>query len=157
MFSLRFFLICAVLSLSTVGRAQIVECVDANGKKIYSQSCPAGAEQKREINQVAPPKPSPSNNASNEAAKKALQEQEALFEARRNERLKAEARDEEQQKKSAEAVQLCANAKLRLEVLGSGRQFKRADPETGEHVPMDEDQRQAEIEKMNTQIQNNCQ
>ena len=86
-----------------------------------------------------------------------MDEKEKEFAKRRDERIKAEAKDQEKQSKSIQAAALCESAKNRLEVLQSGRQFKRADPETGEHVPMDEAQRQAEIDKLRAEIQVACQ
>lgn len=155
MISTRCILTCTMLGLSTFSMAQIVECVDANGKKIYSQACPAGAEKQRDIEVPAPPPPA-KPDASNDAARKALDEKEKAFARRRDERIKAESKDEEQQNKNIQAAQLCESAKRRLEVLESGRQFKRADPETGEHVPMEEEQRQAEIARLHAQIEVSC-
>ena len=156
MVSTRYLLVCAVLSLTTLAKAQIVECVDANGKKSYAQACPVGAEKRRDI-ETPVPAPAPKPNAANDAAKKKLEDQEKAFAQRRQERVKAEAKDADEQKKRAEAAQLCEDAQHRLAVLESGRQFKRADPETGEHVPMDQDQRQAEIDKLHAQIRLACQ
>jgi hypothetical protein len=154
--SSRCFLMCMMLGLSTLAKAQIVECVDANGKKIYSQSCPAGAEKQRDIEVPAPAKPA-KPDAANDAAQKAQQDQEKAFQQRRTERIKAEADAEAKQKKSVSDAEQCEMAKRRLELLDSGRQYKRADPDTGEHVPMDDDQRQVEIDKLRTQVQTSCQ
>jgi hypothetical protein len=147
--------VCLILTFSAIANAQIVECVDANGKKSYSQSCATGTEQNREIDLPAPVKPSVPN-AVNDAAKKKLADQEKEFAKRRQERLDAEAKEAEQEKRRVQAARDCAYAKSRLEVLQSGRQFKRADPQTGEHVPMDASQRQTEIENLNGQIQASC-
>jgi len=154
MISHRYLLVCAILAIPTFARAQIVECLDSNGKKIYSQSCPTGTEKKREIDQPPPPKP---NALKNDATKKSLDNQEKSFEKRREERLNAEAKDAAQQKKSADDAQQCESAKHMLEVLGSGRQSRRVDTETGDHVSMDDDQRLAEIDKLKAQIQATCQ
>lgn len=148
----RYLLGCAMLGLTLVAQAQIVECLDANGKKIYSQSCPVGSEKQRDIATPPPPKPA----VSNEATKRALDEQEKAFAKRREERLQSEEKNNEAQKKETDDAQQCANAKRRLGLLESGRQFKRADPSTGEHVPMDEAQRQAEIDNLHAQIDASC-
>ncbi len=151
--SSRCFLLCMMLGLSTLAKAQIVECVDANGKKIYSQSCPAGAEKQRDIDVPTPAKP----EKSDDAAKKAQQDKENAFQQRRTERIKAEADEDAKQKKVASDAEQCEVAKRRLELLDSGRQYRRADPDTGEHVPMDDNQRQAEIDKLRAQVQASCQ
>jgi hypothetical protein len=151
--SSRCFLLCMMLGLSTLAKAQIVECVDANGKKIYSQSCPAGAEKQRDIDVPTPAKP----EKSDDAAKKAQQDKENAFQQRRTERIKAEADEDAKQKKVASDAEQCEVSKRRLELLDSGRQYRRADPDTGEHVPMDDNQRQAEIDKLRAQVQASCQ
>jgi len=156
MVSTRYLLVCMLLGLTTLANAQIVECIDANGKKSYAQTCPAGVAKQRDIETPAPAR-ADKPNAANDAAKKKLDDQERAFAQRREERLKADAKEAEQQKKGAEAAQLCADARQRLALLESGRQFKRADPDTGEHVPMDQDQRQAEVDKLHAEIRQACQ
>lgn len=151
----RYLSVFALLGLSALAHAQVVECIDANGKKSYAQSCPAGAKQ-RDIQ--TPQTPAPAKpSATNDASKKALEDQEKAFAQRRQERLDAQAKEAEQQRKRAEAVVQCAEATRRLELLESGRQAKRADPDTGEHVPMDQDLRQAEIDSLQAKIRATCQ
>ncbi|HSY28448.1 MAG TPA: hypothetical protein VK832_13145 [Burkholderiaceae bacterium] len=148
------FLICFMLGFTTLAEAQIVECIDAGGKKTYAQSCPAGAEKQRDVDT---PIPVVKPDASNDAAKKAQQDKENAFQQRRTERMRAEADKDAKQKKAADAAEQCEASKRRLDLLDSGRQYKRADPATGEHVPMDEDQRQAEIDRLHAEVQASCQ
>jgi hypothetical protein len=138
-----------LLLTSLSAAAQVVECVDANGKKIYAQTCPDDAEKKRDI--AVPQAPAkPAGDAS-------WKQKESDFEARRQERLKAEAKQNEKDQHAKQSVQRCADARSKLDMLESGRQTKRVDPITGEHVPLDSGQRQTELDQLHDDIQNNCQ
>ena len=149
----RYLLVCTLLGLSVLAHAQVVECIDANGRKSYAQSCPDGSKE-REIQALpAPAKPGTATDAS----KKTMDDQEKAFAKRRQERLDAQAKAAEQERKRAEAVAQCAEATRRLALLESGRQYKRADPDTGQHVEMDQDLRQAEIDGLQATIRETCQ
>lgn len=127
--------------------AQIVECVDANGKKTYAQSCQDEADKKREITvPKAPPKP-------DDSAWKAKEED---FEKRRQERLKAEQKDAQQQQRGDQAAQNCAEARRKLDLMDTGKQKSQVDPTTGEHLPLDGAQRQAELDSLRDTIQRDC-
>jgi len=145
-------LFCTMTTISVAVSAQVVQCVDANGKKIYSQTCPNNTTKQREIE--TPPAVTPSS--STQAAQKKMQSDEKEFEKRRTERLKSEAVNAEKDQKAARDSQACTDARSRLALLQSGRQSKRADPDSGEHVPMDEEQRQSEIDDLNSQISTSC-
>jgi hypothetical protein len=142
---------------STLVSAQIVECIDVNGKKAYMQTCPDGTVKQRDIVQPTPAPPlipTPLKpGLSNDASKQSLNSQEKAFEQRREARLKAVTAAAESEKDVEEARQTCADDRRRLNVLETGRPSKRVDPDTGEHLSMDENQRQGEIEKLNAQIQ----
>ncbi|HEX8956706.1 MAG TPA: hypothetical protein VF798_10540, partial [Burkholderiaceae bacterium] len=65
--------------------------------------------------------------------------------------------EQEQQAEDARAnAQACADARARLDTLQSGRQAKRVDPVTGEHVPMDDDARQSQIAGLKREVADNC-
>lgn len=150
MFSFRYLLFLPLLVLIANVSAQVVECVDANGKKTYAQSCPDSAEKKRDIQ--AQPKLGGSKPVDD-----SWKDKERDFEKRRQERLSGTAKDSAQQGKDDQADKRCADAKLRLDALNSGKQSKRVDPVTGDHVPMDDNARQVEIDQLNKDIQSSCQ
>jgi hypothetical protein len=153
---IRYLSVCALLGLSVLAHAQIVECVDANGKKSYAQSCPDGAKQ-REI-QALPALVKPSaTNAASDASKKSREDQEKAFAKRRQERLDAQAKEAEQEKKRAEAAAQCAEATRRLGLLESSRQAAAADRDARELAIMDQDLRQAEIDGLHAKIRETCQ
>ena len=135
-------------TLSVCAAAQIFECIDADGKKSYMQSCPAGTAKQREIETTVPPKQGIGNAKSDEA----LKNQEKAFEQRRQERLKAAADSAEKEQGTADAAHACADAKRRLEMLESGRPSKRVDPDTGDHVAIDEDARLAEVAGLQAKV-----
>jgi hypothetical protein len=147
---IRLALTCVALGVSAFVSAQIVECIDANGKKVYTQNCPAGTVKQRDIQESAPV--SSKSTPSNDASKQKQADQEKAFEQRRAERLKAAAATEEKEKAEEEAQRTCADDQRRLDLLEAGRRFKRVDPDTGEHVSMDENQRQDEINRLTEQI-----
>jgi len=148
----KMILLCAMSTASLVVSAQVMQCVDANGKKTYMQTCPNNTTKQKEIE--APPVVKPT--ASTQSAQKKMKNNEKEFEKRRAERLKSEAENQEKEQKAARDSQTCTDARSRLALLQSGRQFKRADPDSGEHVPMDEGQRQSEIDQLNSEISNSC-
>jgi len=136
----------ALLMASWCAAAQIVECVDANGKKTYAQSCQDEADKKRDIPvPKAPPKPDDS----------AWRAKDTEFEKRRQERLKAQDRDAAQQQHSEQDVQDCADARRRLAAMETGKQKNRVDPVTGEHISPDGDQ--AQLDALRQIIQHSCQ
>lgn len=147
----RWILTAAVLGSSTLVSAQIVECIDANGVKAFTQTCPNGTVKQREIEE--PARASTKSGRSNDASNHPLKDEEKAFEQRREERQKAAAAVAEMERNAEEAARTCATDRRLLEVLGTGRPSKRVDSDTGEHVAMDENQRQAEIAKLTSQIQ----
>ena len=151
MISYRIMLVATLFCSATVASAQIVECVDANGKKSYMQACPPGMSKQRNIEEPPPKVPPPKS-----APGKSLSDQEKDFEKRRADRQKADAEAADRERKINEAKQTCSYARQRLEALESGRPSKRVDPESGEHIAMDEGQRQAEINRLNDEVNDNC-
>jgi hypothetical protein len=136
-----------LLFAASCSMAQIVECVDANGKKIYAQTCPDNANQKREI-AVPPPPPKPDDSK--------WKAKEADFEKRRQERLKAQSRDTAKEQHQGNSEQECADARRRLAALQSGKPKNRVDPATGDHIAEDENQRQAEMDELQKTIDSSC-
>ena len=150
MSAIRKFSLLAALLVSTCAHAQIYECIDANGKKSYASECPANSAKAKEVHpQVQdagkPVTPPEKTKAQEDAAAK----QHAADKA------KAAAKDKQAEDASNNA-EACADAKSRLDALQSGRQARRVDPVTGEHVPLDDTARQNEIAGLNTEIANTC-
>lgn len=147
-FHQTFFL--ALLCLSATARAEIYECVDAAGHKTYAQECPNKTTKEKEVHPTVA-SPGPELTAS-EKLKKANEE----FEKRRATQAGQSADKDKKAADASASAQACSDAKARLDALQTGKQSKRVDPVTGDHVPTDDAQRQAEISNLNDQVAKNC-
>lgn len=147
-------IICALglLIYSLSSTAQVFECIDAKGKKTYAKICPENTVKERELENPALVSPGTSTAMSPEKIRAA----NAAYEQRRAARQNAG--DGAHDKPSAEqpSAQACTDARSRLEAMQTGKQSKRVDPVTGEHVPMEDSQRQATIDMLNEQVSQNC-
>jgi hypothetical protein len=142
----------ALLAYAASCSAQIYECTDASGKKTYSKDCPENTMKEKALENpslVSPGAPNASMSDKTRAAN-------AAFEQRRAARLKAEQDEQDKASRNKESAQACLDAKTRLDALQSGKQAKRVDPVTGDHVATDETQRQAEIDGLSAQVAQNC-
>jgi hypothetical protein len=140
----------ALLLASVCANAQVYECIDANGRKSYAQECPVNTVKAKEMH---PDIVNPGAPVSSTDKLKALDDAYSKQRAAEN----AKAAEREQKAGDARAnAQICADAKARLDALQSGRQTKRVDPVTGEHVPYDDDARQSQIAGLNQEIADTC-
>ena len=80
----RLFVGCVVLLAAGATTAQVLECVDAKGKKEYAQTCPPGTVKETKLMKSRP-------GAAPGTAAKSLAEREAGFRKRTKERQDAEA------------------------------------------------------------------
>ncbi len=84
----RFAIYCATvifLCAAPISEAQVFECRDTNGKKIFAQACPAGSKQIKELEILSSPaKTSSSNTAQSNASSLSLAENEQSFKKRQN-------------------------------------------------------------------------
>ena len=121
--------------------AQVMVCIDSQGRKEYSATCPPGTVSQKELSakgaspqgQSAAPKP-PS-----------IQEQERAFQQRRLQRESAETDEAQKQKQQQMAERHCANARRKMEQLQSGRRLRWVDKATGERIVMTEAEHAAEM------------
>jgi hypothetical protein len=110
--------------------------------------------------QVAPEPPKAAPGAGAPAAKaaagpKTLAEQEADFRKRRDERLKAEQKDAEDQAKAQQKAAACSQARSYLDMVQSGVRLMRPNPD-GTRGYVDDEGRAAEVQKAQQQIDQNC-
>jgi len=147
-------LVMALLGCAISASAQVFECTDANGKKTYAKECPEKTVKEREMPNAALASPGSSNAMSPEKIRAA----NAAYEQRRAARQSANGAARADQGAGADKpnAQACADAKSRLDAMQTGKQSKRVDPVTGDHVPMDDSQRQATIDSLNAQVEQNC-
>jgi len=142
----------ALLSVSAGAAAQVYECTDANGRKTYAKECPSTSVKEKELDSPGVNSPGAAGPSLDDKTREANE----AFEKRRAERQKQEAEEQRRATDSSKAAQACSDAKARLEILESGRPARRVDPVTGDHVAVDDIQRQTDIDALNAQIAQYC-
>ncbi|HEX7641135.1 MAG TPA: DUF4124 domain-containing protein [Burkholderiaceae bacterium] len=140
----------ALLLASACAQAQVYECIDANGRKSFTTQCPPNTVKAKEMHpEVTDPGAPVTPREKIKALEDTYSRQRAMD--------KAKTAEQEQQAEDArDSARACADARARLDALQSGRQAKRVDPVTGEHVPMDDDARQSQISGLKREIADNC-
>ena len=138
---IRLLAACAAMVLSGAAVGQIMECVDAKGKKEFAQSCPPGTvtETKR-MNSGA----STSSGGAAPGAK-SLSEQDAAFRKRSLERQEAAAKAEKDKAEAKDGERNCNDARAQLKQLQNGERIARPDPKTGERSFLQDKDRPGEI------------
>ena len=129
---------CAAILAAGAAAGQVLECVDAKGKKEYAQICPPGTVQETKLMKSSPP-------GGPGAAAKSQAEREAGFRKRNMERQEAEAKAEKEKADSKIAERNCNDARSQLKLLQDGLRIARTDPNTGERSYLTDDERPAEI------------
>ena len=142
----------ALLFVSAGAVAQVYECIDANGKKTYAKECPKTSVKEKSLG--SPDVANPGSAAPSLDQK--TREANDAYEKRRAEQQKKAAEDDKQAAEARKAAQACSDARARLDMLSSGRPAQRVDPVTGDHVAVDDAQRQTDIDALNAAIAQNC-
>ncbi len=120
--------------------SQILECVDAKGKKEFAQVCPPGTV--RETKRGSTPSGGTGNTG---AASKSLAEQDAEFRKRNLARQEAEAKAAKDSAEAKDAARNCNDARSQLKQLQDGSRIGKTDPNTGERSFLQDKERPAEI------------
>lgn len=128
---------CAAILAAAAAAGQVLECVDAKGKKEYAQTCPPGTVKETKLMKA-------SAGASGAAAK-SLAEREAGFRKRSMERQEADAKAEKEKAESKITQRNCTDARAQLKQLQDGQRIARTDPNTGERSYLTDAERPAEI------------
>ena len=134
----RLLIVCAAMLAADAAAGQVLECVDAKGKKEYAQTCPPGTVKETKLMKS-------SAGGSPDAAAKSLAEREAEFRKRNIERQEADAKAEKEKADSKIAERNCNNARAQLRVLQDGQRIARTDANTGERSYLTDEERPAEI------------
>jgi hypothetical protein len=135
--------------------AQIMECVDAKGKKEYAQNCPPGTIKETTLLKGGTG-PSSSGAAAPAPSAKSLAEQESEFRKRNIERQEAEAKDAKQLADAKDAHRNCDNAQAQLKALQDGQRITKTDPATGERAFLEDQDRPNEIAYAQKAVANWC-
>src|SRR3954464_6265960 len=133
---------CVALLWTGSAASQIIECVDAKGKKEYAQVCPPGTVKENKL----------MNNgggasANTAPAQKSLAEKDADFRKRAMERQEAEKKADKDKSEAVEAERNCSDARGQLRQLQDGLRVARTDPKTGDRVYLEDKDRPGEIAK----------
>lgn len=130
---------CAAILAAGAAAGQVLECVDAKGKKEYAQTCPPGTVKENKLMK------SSAGAETSGAAAKSLAEREAGFRKRTMERQEADAKAAKDQAESKIAERNCADARAQLKQLQDGQRIARTNPNTGERSYLTDAERPAEI------------
>ena len=151
----RLLISCVAMLLAGHATAQVLECVDAKGKKEYAQTCPPGTVKETKLMKsggdaagAGTAKPAP--------AAKSLAERDAEFRKRSLERQETEAKADKEKAESKEAERNCNDARAQLKQLQDGMRIARIDPKTGERAFLEDKDRPAEIASAQKAVDSWC-
>ncbi len=130
---------CVAILAAGAATGQVLECVDAKGKKEYSQTCPPGTVKETKLMK------SSAGGADSGAAAKSLAEREAGFRKRNMERQEADSKAEKEKADAKIAERNCNDARAQLRALQDGQRIVRTDPNTGERSYLTDNERPVEI------------
>ena len=139
---------CAAILAAGAAAGQVLECVDAKGKKEYAQTCPPGTVKETKLMK--------SSAGASGAAAKSLAEREAGFRKRAMERQEADAKAEKEKAEAKIAERNCTDSRAQLKQLQDGQRIARIDPNTGERSYLTDAERPAEIANARKAIANWC-
>ena len=135
---------CIAMLLASAAAAQILECVDAKGKKEFAQTCPPGTVKETQLMKGGAAASSPGAAASAPATK-TLAERDAEFRKRNLERQESETKTAKDQADAKDAQRNCEDSRSQLKALQEGHRIARTDPKTGEVAFLEDAKRPAEI------------
>jgi hypothetical protein len=139
---------CALLLLSGIAAAQVMECFDAKGNKTVAQFCPPGTVKENRMMKGgtgAAPAPAPAADGKAAPGPKSMAERDADFKKRALERDETEKKDAKAQADAKETERSCLEARGQLKALQDGQRISRNDPKTGERIVLQDSERPAEI------------
>ena len=166
-----------MLVSSVAAQAQILKCVDKNGKIEFATSCPGGTKQQEtgvSSKPTAAPAPAKDDKgdkgdkgkpaekaadkgkAAEKSAPKSLADRDA--ESRKNQKEKADAdpKAEKSAAESAQRKQACEDGRSYLKRLQDRQRTARTDPKTGERVFFEEQDFVRETANAERSVAENC-
>ncbi len=144
---------CAAILAAGAAAGQVLECVDAKGKKEYAQICPPGTVKETRLMKSSP---GAAGAGASGAAAKSLAEREAGFRKRTMERQEAAAKAEKEKAESKVTERNCTDARAQLKQLQDGQRIARIDPNTGERSYLSDQERPAEIANAQKAVDSWC-
>lgn len=147
-------IICMAMLLAGSAFGQIFECVDAKGRKEFSQTCPPGTVKQNQLMKGGAG--SAATSVGSAPASKSLAERDADFRKRNLQRQEAEAKSDKDQAEARDTERNCNDARSQLKQLQDGSRVARADPSTGERTFLEDKDRPAEIATAQKSVDNWC-
>lgn len=151
----RLLISCVAMLLASQATAQVLECVDAKGKKEYAQTCPPGTVKETKLMKSGGGAAG-AGTASPVPAAKSLAERDAEFRKRNLERQETEAKADKEKAESKEAERHCNDARAQMRQLQDGLRIARTDPNTGERSFLEDKDRPAEIASAQKAVDSWC-
>ena len=140
-----------MMLLSATAYGQLVKCVSKDGKVEYARNCaPGTTEHQTGI------RSSGGTTSSGAPAPKSLAERDAEFKKRQIEQQEAGQKEAKQSAEANQKKEACNSAQAYLRSLEGGMRITSTDPKTGERVFLEDPQRDAEIVKARTRVDQNC-
>lgn len=143
---------------TSLATAQILECVDAKGRKEFANQCPPGTTEARKIMKSGVGTPSTGAAAAPAPAPagKSVAEQEADFRKRQNERQENEAKATKDKAEAEDRRRQCEQSQTQLKALESGQRMGRFDTKSGERTILSDSERAGEIDQARKAVQTWC-
>lgn len=144
----------AMLVMSAGAHAQLLKCVNKDGRVEYANQCPPGSkEQSTGIKSTAP---APAAAPSGAAGQKSLAERDAEFRKRQMEKQEAEAKEAKKAAEDTQRKRACEDARAYLKNLQAGNRVVKYDPKTGERIFLEDAQYGPEMASAQRSIDANC-
>ena len=139
-----------LMMLPVLAPAQILECIDANGKREFAQKCAPGTVKQREVSKAG----AGNLNEGGVPAQPSYKEEEFAFRQRQMER---EAKESKEKTAADRAAVNCQNARARLNGIESARRVTTGtDPQTGQPRYLDDSERAAATQKARDAVSTYC-
>ncbi len=135
--------------LPAAAHAQIMKCIGAGGRIEFAASCPPGTKAESTGIQNNP-------GAASATPQKSLSDRDAAFRKRLIEKEETAKKGEEKAQETSDRKQNCDSAQAYLRGLQSGARTAKTDPQTGERVFLEDNERAAEIARAQRAVDTNC-
>lgn len=133
----------------TASEAQILECRDENGKKMFATVCPKGFTQAREVEILKPPTEPKDAGVARAKTMKKLLEKDAEYRTRVEQQAVLDAIERDKQRKIADA---CYEERKKLKSLLVEGPYETGKDRDGNPTFMDEQTRQEKIKSLNEKL-----
>ena len=143
---------CIAMLITGTAAGQIMECIDAKGRKEFAQVCPPGTVKENKLMKSG----AGTGSSAPSSSTPSLTEREMEFKKRAAQQKETEAKAEKARVDAAETERNCADSRSHLKTLQDGGRIGRTDPVTGERSFLDDKDRPAEIARAQKAVDSWC-